>query len=801
MSPPKPDVALKDHCSVVHDNTLYVYSPEAFQSISLEEDAEWKTLEFSVAATGAQCVYGGGALYVVGGAVDASLNYPGLMKYDFAAKSWETITPTDTVAANRQNHGATFLEASSQILVYAGSQSTGDTGASSGTYTIDTAAPYGVSSYPSGGAPNVVAPLLFAWDDSHALMLGGGATQTQIFKFSVANGWENLGVELPAAITDQTTTKCTLVDGDDGSKVLEQYNLGAAPNEVTRLALLGAGGEQATTGQAVGAKKRKRDLSLTDWPSYNSTLAPDTVRTGASIAQDSKGHAVISGGDDADPIAIFDERENTWMNATSFFSGQEPTKISSSSSSTSKSHSATSTSSSLAAASSTVASAIASATSSIASSSATGAAGSSSSSESAADHKNRMMTVLGATLGTICGLAVVLIILLCMLRCKRKKNKGTGGEKGNEKDRLSFADRGVSQFGGPPQTPAAPPYMTDNNASQTSLAIISGKFGNGASKGPKTHTRGLPSDASTNGLVKKSGLAYESHEMSPIGAAPPYSVQNPMAQPPPPAVVGDEKPDRSRSSGWSRYFANNEATNLAGEPYDRNTYASNNSRYSDVSASEYDTNSRYMSQPPPPGKFATPSQLPPLDVSFANNAFDGNRVSRVVTASPIIGNSCEDLSSHGMGVGTPMRAELARVNSVSTIGSFESKRMSQADGQQTWTPIEGNQWYNRTASSLYPDSRPVSEAPFGDGTSSYYPNDGTSSYYPRDGTNSYFPKSNTNSLYPPSLHPDAAKMPAPAAPGRDSTVTIFPRGTPSTVPTDEERQKAIGNQDMSWLKF
>ncbi|KAL0261016.1 hypothetical protein SLS55_004708 [Diplodia seriata] len=784
MTPPKPDVALKNHCSVVHENTLYAYSPDAFQSISLTEDAEWKTLKYNVSATGAQCVYGGGALFVVGGTVDASENYPGLMKYDFAAKDWEWLSPTDTILANRVNHGAAYLEASSQILVYAGTTVTGDTGTSSGTYTINTAEPYSVASYPSGGAPNVNSPILLPWDDSHALMLGGGAAQTQVFKFSVENGWENLNVQLPTAIVDQTTTKCTLVDGDDGSKVLEQYNLGASPNEVTRLALLGAGGAEVETGQAVGAK-RKRDLSLSDWPSYNSSLAPDTPRSGASIAQDSKGRAIISGGNDDDPIAIFDERENTWMNSTELFYGsQVPTKIHSSSSSShsSKTSSATS-SSSLAAASSTVASAIASATASGISSAAGSSTSAASSSNSDEDHKNRMMTVLGATLGTIFGLAAILVIILLILRCRKKKQRALSAEKGGEKDRLSFADRGVSQFGAYPPTPAAPPYMQENNASQTSLAIISGKFGNGA-KGPKTHTRGLPSDASTAGLVsKKTPFAYtESHEMSPIGAAPPYSVQNPMVEPPP-AAVADEKPDRSRSSGWSRYFANNEATNLANEPYDRS------SRLSDLSQSVYDTNSRYLSQPP---KFANPhSVLPPLDVSFANHQFDGNKVSQIMTGSPTIGNSREDLSSRGMGVGTPMRAELARAGSVSTISSFDSKRLSHTDGQQTWTPIEGSAWNNRAPSSLYPDSRPQSEMPFGDGTSSYYPNDGTSSYYPRDGT---------NSLYPPSLHPDTAKMPAPAA-GRESTLTVFPRGVPSTIPSDEERQKAIGNQDMSWLKF
>ncbi|KAK7536027.1 uncharacterized protein J3D65DRAFT_399884 [Phyllosticta citribraziliensis] len=768
MGVPSPPVAFSDHCSVVHDDTLYVYQPNAFQSISLKEGGKWKSLTNGVSATGAQCVLvtphgddSQAALYIVGGTADASLNYPGLQKYTFSTSTWDTITPTDIITSDRQYHGATFLSSTSQILVYAGSQD-GSTGKASGTFTINIDAPYSVQSYTSAGAPGLVNPLIMPWNESTALMIGGDVENTAVWTFSAASGWSNLGVYLPAAITDQQTTKVTLVDGSDGSKVLEEYNFATAPNDVTRLALLDAGGAVASSGQAVGA--RKRDLTIADWPSYNTTFAPNTTRNGASLAQDSSGRTWITGGNTQEPLAVFDEEKNSWMNATAFFSGT---------STSSKFHSSTSSSASLT--SSTGLSSSASSSLGLASNAVSATAASSSTAAAAASgdggHNTRLVTVLAATLGSIAGFAFFLVIILVALRCRHDRKKKQVGPAGDEKDRLSFADRGISQMG---QTPPAYPGP-DKNASMTSLAIMSGKVSD--LKGSSGH-RGTASDASNAPMVKKpasSPLAYNDPlEMDKMGEkAPAYSTQIE-------AESSDKAPkDRSRSSGWSRYFANNEATNLQ-EPYNRDTFLSAGSRNSDLSVTEITTpgtvgvnKSRLNAQ-----------MVPPLDLSFT---LDGAPLSRVNTASPTISHSREDLSS---GMGTPMRAKLERAPSVSSDGSAEGRRMSTLDPEKAWTPMGGSDWNNRVPSSVYPESRPGSQVA-ADTTSSYYPDGASTIGFPTPG-------GRANSLYPPSLHPNP---PAASDGNRDSTNTVFPGGVPSLPPSDEQRQKAIGNQDMSWLKF
>jgi len=79
MSAPKPSVAIRNHCSVIHDGVIYVYSPDAFQTLALTEGAQWKEEVNGISVTGAVCVKGGvdgdnskSALYVVGGATNAS---------------------------------------------------------------------------------------------------------------------------------------------------------------------------------------------------------------------------------------------------------------------------------------------------------------------------------------------------------------------------------------------------------------------------------------------------------------------------------------------------------------------------------------------------------------------------------------------------------------------------------------------------------------------------------------------------------------------------------------------------------
>ncbi|KAF2089115.1 hypothetical protein K490DRAFT_64321 [Saccharata proteae CBS 121410] len=766
MGPPKPAVPLSGHCSVIYNDTLYVYSPDAFQSIPLSGDAQWSNLTNGVSATGAACVKGAtngdesqAALFVVGGEADSNSDYSGLQKYTFSSKKWETVMPTNNVVTQgRQNHGVTYLNSSSAILVYAGSTEANNTGKSSSTFLINTFPPYDVRSFESNDAPPAYQPLLMQWNQTHGVFVGGDSTNKEVWTFGETYGWQNLGVELPEAISDQDTVQTTIVSGDDGSKVLEEYDCGVSPNEVTRLALLNANGTVASTGTAVGAKKRKRDLTIDNWPSYNDTDAPTTKRSGFALAQDDSGRTVITGGaDDDDPLAVFNERQNSWLDATSVFGSQQPL-----SSSTSVSPSAIS--------------------------SAAAAASSSSAAEAnaASTQKSKMLTVLGATLGAIFGIAAILIILLMLLRWKREKRKQAAGGGEAEKDRMSFADRGMDGD----DDYAAPKYPVAKNGSNSSLAIMSGKVGAG-------HKRGQPSDASTAGLVKKGHPTYnESLEMSRIGdvkSPSTYTTEKyvPRNQPTPPAPVADPGTNRDteRSSGWSRYF-NDESTQF--NP-DRSTFISDYSRNSLASQSEY-TNSRIISQPPVTlsQPYSHPSQaVPPLDLSFTK--FGNSRVSRVATGSPTIGNSREDLANSNMGVGTPMTAQLSRSDTRSTrASSFDALDPTWGGGYETtsWTPMGGSSWNERVPSSLYTDSRPASQLPAA-------PAEAASSYYP-DGTSSYYGKSQVNSLYPQSLHPNAA-----AEPGRESTMTVFPKGVPSLQPQPaaDERQRQIGNQDMSWLNL
>ena len=760
MSLPKPLVELSGHCSVINNHTLYVYSPDAFQALDLSEGAKWKELPMGVSVTGGRCVKavpaGGGAsqamLYIVGGVVNetaSSWNYPGLQRFSFANQTWEWVTPVTQVTQNRQNHAATYLNASSSILVYSGSQTTGDTGPSSQTFLISTTPPFSVQAF-SSIAPPTVGPMLMPWDESHAVMIGGDAQNKAVWTFSPEQDWQNVGVTLTHGIANQSQVQCTVVSGDDGSKVLETYDMSVNPNVVTRVALLNAGGAVASPGQTVGgpSTKRKRGLTINGWPSYNGTLAPTSTRFGFSIAQDANGLAVISGGNTEDPLCIFDQRANSWLNATELLGGSQVTIQSEPTSSASSSSvpSATSTSYSSAAASSTAAA--------VAPVAATGPG------------KARMLTVLGATLGAIFGIAALLIILLLLLRWKRERRKRAGKGGYVEKDRLSFADRGaefMSEAGGA----VGHNYSASTNASQSSLAIIAGRAG-------LTHKRGvgpLGSDASTAGLVtKKSPLGYaEPVEMSQIveKVSPATEKQARLATQP--VTFVDAAPtgttaalSRSRSSGWSRYFANNEATNLAHMPSGRSTYTSD--RTSAGSQSHY-TDSRIISQP---------QTIPPLEIF---TKFDGQRLSRVATGSPTLGHSRENLP------GQPMQAELARASSVtSSVSSLDANKStaytSTRDPATSWTPVSGPEWNQRPPSSAYTNSVRASEVR--DGTSSYYATDGASSYFPMNG--------------PSSLNPGRFG----AAEERDSTVTVFPRGVPDT---GGGPKKGAGHQDMSWINL
>jgi hypothetical protein len=754
----EPKYPLNGHCSVVRDGTLYVYSSAGFQSLKLEEGAEWTALPMDISLTGASCVNAAsaGMLYVVGGAVNettADWNYPGLMHYSFADKKWDWVRAESWNTQNRLNHGAVYLEKSKKLLVYSGSQTTGDNGPSSQTFLISTESPYHVQSMPSLGAPPSVKPMLMELDGESALLVGGGATNTEMWKFSESSGWQDLGVALQQPIVNPEAVQCTVVSGKGKSKVLEKFDMSATPNKVDRILLVKEDGTPAAPGATPDKSKR---FTVDDWPQYNSTYAPTSARSGYSLAQAQDGLTVASGGNQTDPIVLFDAKENSWKNATAFFSGQQIITNSVSSSTVSSTSLPTST---------------------------PVASPSSSPSDNpmpvAPSNKGKMLTVLGATLGTIFGIAAILILILfCLKYRKNKTRQQTQGKGYLEKDRMSFADRGAAFMKEAGGSEITHQYNLGND-SHTSLAIIAG------GRGANGHKKNMASDASTAGLVKKtSPLGYSDPvELSKFDLKP-DPIPETMVRQNSGRVPTTKANPRARSSGWSRYFANNEATNLAAHP-DRSTYASD--RTSMVSQSEYTESQFYSTHP---SQHVAPLEIP---------KFEGQRISKVATGSPTLGSSKESLPFRVQ----PMQAELGRANSNGSTRS-EISHHDQYSRQpvETWNPMGDD---NR-ASSTYTGSM-VFNSDQRNGTSSYYP-DGTDSFYPKSGYSSFYPgqgaseyRDSTNTMFPSgngtsapieempkskfsSMYPTPPRIDLPQ--DRASTATVFPGGpsAPAAAPRD-----------------
>ncbi|KAI9819013.1 MAG: hypothetical protein M1826_001228 [Phylliscum demangeonii] len=556
MPSPSPPVPLKDHCSVVYDGTLYTYQPDAFQSIPLSTGGRWAQLPMAVAVRGAVCVQAYGraasdaALYVVGGATNSSMTeYPGLQRYRFADRRWEPVMPADTVAQNRRNHAAVYLNASSAILIYAGSQDTAEPRPSSQTFLVSTVPPYGVTSFVST-APPLIRPILRAWNETHAVLVGGAPDNRRVFVFSRQAGWTDLGVVLQEPLPDADRVQAALVPGDDGSQVLQVFDLSTAPNTVRRIVLRNARGQGPAAGEAFvaiapgpsavnqssdaaavpSARRRKRDLTLANWPAYNASLAPTVTRTAYSLAQAPDGLVAVSGGNAAEALSVFDVRENRWRSGEEVWGAAALRPTASATRSASVSSTASASSSSTPASRSSTAAAPPAAAS--------------------ASHANghRALVILGATLGSIFGLAALLVALMLCLRWRarrrrfveaahRRRASGPAGEKG---DRMSFADRGasfMSQAGG-----FLGHGTKDSINSHSSMTIMAGQ----PSRRPYP-TGAYGHDRRRSSYGRRNRLSRAWRRASGGGGEPP------RIDWPSPATAVDEDAG-PRSSGWSRYF-------------------------------------------------------------------------------------------------------------------------------------------------------------------------------------------------------------------------------------------------------
>ncbi|KAK5134972.1 hypothetical protein LTR08_005924 [Meristemomyces frigidus] len=821
MSVPTPPRALEGHCSAVDDNTLYVLSPAGLQSLQLKENATWSQEPSGVSVQAPACVASETqrALYVVGGS-SSDDNYGGLQRYFFGNKTWETLSPLTNNMQGRVNHSVAYLADSEGILVYAGSQPNAPSFLSSQTFVISTEPPYNIQSFTSK-APPANTPILAPWNSSAAVMVGGSQYNTDVFTFDPSTGWQQYGTNLTDTI--DPAARGAIVDGSDGSKVLAIYNVNDSPNTVSQIVLQDANGQPAATGQTIGghsSRKRKRDLTLNNWPSYNSTGAPTATRTDCAVAQGASGMSVISGGNNDAPFALFDQSDNSWVDTSTFFGSKEKQQPLVPSSTASTATSATSTSSSKP--SSTKAAA--------------------SSGDGMTAHQ-RMLRTLGITLGILCGIAAIFILTLLYLRW-RKTRQTKQAVHIDEKpgNRLSFQDRGASNMNeaghydnelSPPNKDRYTPGLPAGG-SHSSLAIIAGKFGNNRSP---AHQQQGSYDSMTHLVKDRNGATVMSSpvEMIHIG-----DKRTPVQRKP---VLGEAATsqvastfstdkeiapaaDGNRSSGWSKYFATSGPEGPNGLSHLPAAYLKSSSN-SNLSVGDH-SQSQY-----PSGVSRIPSSvlIPPLNIDF-NKTLDGQRLSHVMTGSPSFSNSREDLARQGstgeMPAGmkglivTPRPDSRDRASQISgyslstnkrtTVGSTLSSNLTSdyynESGHTPWTPTSNtfkDHVNSRPPSSTYAASVNEPRLHSRGKSPGFFPGSGTA-YRPPT-------KSKMSRMSAELIPPKALGMSAQPAEDRDSTVTVFPRGVPSAYYADrnaakesEMHQAQPSNQqtavsDMSWLNL
>ena len=641
-------MTLKGQCSVIHSNILYVYSAGSFASIPLQQNATWIPLPSpDEKVTSPSCVRGGmegskseEALYVVGG-TGSSSDYSGLQRYSFSAKKWEVLGSAPTDMTNRTSHGVGYLESISTLLVYAGDSP------SSSTYLISTSSPYTVNSQPAQGAPATANPMLLKWSSSQVALIGGTETGTAVWVYDATSGWAASGVNLASAI--QVSNRC-IIRLDSQMKILEEFDLSANPNTVTNYQLVDASGSPETTAVTVGVSSNKRSSS--DYPTYNHTFAPTTTRTDYSIAQGDNGMVVVSGGSGDNSLAVFNSTKNSWMNATELFYGHNQQNVLKGT-----------TTSSISTTTPTVTSSTSVSPSTTATSSSTAAA-----SVGTSEHTK---VIIGATLGSLCGLALILLALLFFIRRVKQKRQGRDGGAGDNKDRLSFQDQGIE-----PLTERAYPMAKSPvplaSMSADSLAIMSGRtMGEKSLKPPSTNVG--------YGLSAKPGKSSPLYTVPSGGAAPSsvYStdvVEEPISA----AATGPDNKagDRTTDEGWSRYFQNNGAKKPVELPCDRSTISS------------VYTKSDYRGSAWPMANMA------PLNMGFLDQP---KPLGHVLSGSPTTEHAS---TAHSLVIPESQSARISSADSLSIASDDDPHDTHDTN----WTGTRQANWLNRPASSNYSTS-------------------------------------------------------------------------------------------------
>lgn len=708
MSQPKPPNSLDNSCAVIHDDTLYVYTLDAFQSIKLEEDAEWTELaKPNESVQGATCVGAEPAdadsagFWVVGGAGSST----GLQKYTYSTQEWSSPTPQDQVTKDRQYHSSTYIKANDQILVFAGTID-GSEAPTMETFSIHASEPYEVQGFQTS-APNAIRPILLSWTDADAVMMGGDAANTKVYLFNPTAGWRDFGSSLAEPITKDTTQiQAALIKGKDESQNLYLFDMSESPNKVSRYIIQDGNGAPVLNSPAITERSLEVRQTEDDWPTYNATLAPTETRQNFGIAQDSDGKIVFTGGNAQEPLSMFDGKENSWLNVTNVFVKEEMTDQSVSSSSSSSSQSSTTTfttasSSETSVTSTTLAETTAETTAAeTTAAETTGAVREADNTDDNHDGGGGGLssnTILGITLGSIFAFLLALALVLFLLRRRKmKQNRAAaaaqagqdGGMPGDEKNPRAFANAAASPL--PNSSGNFRGHRAQGSAdSYSSVAILMGRMNQqkagGSRKGSNdtgrsslvSHHRQFKSTISKPIPQEDSHPILQGQDDTGVAFEPSVAAPRPRN-----GAAPDPQDGTRRSSGWNRYWSGGSALQILGfGGAKRNTVASDqSSRYSQAS-----------NQNPNPRVTQDSATVPPLN-------FEGRTaMNRVNSGSPIVTGHVGKVP-FGEGMAGKIERPSSRGSSGYSSGIPESVN-------EVWDPTDSNKdrpWgTNRAPSSAY----------------------------------------------------------------------------------------------------
>ena len=730
MPLPQPKVPLKDICSVVFNNTLYTYSADAFQALPLTTGAKWKELPTGEKVTGGVCVGSApgdpstAALFIVGGKGQRQ-GYHGIQKFTYSKGVWETITLPEPVTQDRLWHGATYINSTDSILIYAGSQD-GSKNPSSQTFTIGASAPHTVLAFESIASPTI-NPMLLPWSPSEAVLIGGNTGNKQIMLFSQQAGWVDSGASLVAAVPkDASAVKTIVITGDDGSKNLYSFDMTVSPNTVTRSVLF-TGPQQPVQNSAPVKRSLKEEegeswakrrdvtpLTVNSWPPYNSTLAPTATRSTYALAQDPNGLVVVAGGNEEDILCMFNARENSWKNASATLGEVKLLASESIAKSSSSSLLTTATSTSLP--SSTTAPVAATGTSD-------GAAAA-----VKTDGATTTNTILAVVLSSIFGIAIVLFGIYWCLQRKRRQNahmeaghmRRASGTSSNEKSGIGYATNSLPQ--GPSGAGVFRGHQTqDSQSSFSSMAILMGRL-NQQKPGQSAPTRNT-SQNTKRSSVDSTFKAFKSTISKPIPQAAAAMAATRSASPAPPLQMRDEKGvsfapgtveprprspsttagvdqhgDTRRSSGWNRYWSGGSALGLLGFGNGNgngNGAPNATSKRTTVvseSSSRYSNTQHRITQ--------DSATVPPLQIYEPRASF-----SHVASRSPTIAQHNEKLKEAMLG-----KIETQRpVSAISSVSGYSSG--IPASVHEAWDPTSSKPWgLDRPHNGTFYNTTPLAPA-------------------------------------------------------------------------------------------